>query len=191
MSTRNSVTKTLTVTTRMICQSGFFYQPSSDSQPVGSLSVFDCSDNSSDDGGGPCPLSVCGLTDSDLASMSHNDIVLKVLQHLRNGGNILSIGQRETPQSVYDNLSFFTGMMPWLFHFGFGEVDNPTQPVKIPRMRQIRAHLSYCNRRFQEDVFSRSLFLIIINFENAAPEVICLPNAPTLIALPPSRGFWR
>jgi hypothetical protein len=132
---------------------GFFYQPSSDSQPVESLSVFDCPDNSSDDDGGPCPLSVCGLTDSDLASMSHNDMVLKALQHLRDGGNILSIGQRETPESVYNNPSLFPGMMPWLFPFGFGGFDNPTQSVKIPRMRQIRAHLSYCDKRFQEDVF--------------------------------------
>jgi hypothetical protein len=114
---------------------GFFFQPSSDSLPVESLSVFDCPDNSSDDDGGPCPLSVCGITETDLTAMSHNDMVLKALQHLREGGNILSIGQRETPESIYNNPSLFPGMMPWLFPYGLGGFDNSAQLVKIPRMR--------------------------------------------------------
>jgi hypothetical protein len=132
---------------------GFFYQPSSDSQPIESLSVFDCTDNDSEDDGGPCPLSVCGLTESDLASLGHNDMVLRALQHLRDGGNVLSVGQRETPESIYNNPSLFPGMMPWLFPYGFGGFDNSLQLVRLPRIRQIRAHLAYCDRRFQEDIY--------------------------------------
>jgi hypothetical protein len=52
----------------------FFNQPSSDSIRIESLSVFHCPDNGSVDDDGICPLSVCGLTESDLASMSHSNM---------------------------------------------------------------------------------------------------------------------
>ncbi|KAI0790262.1 hypothetical protein BC629DRAFT_1287939, partial [Irpex lacteus] len=87
----------------------FFHQPTANSDPVATVNVSDSGAPSGTDSG-PCPLSVHGVTEEDIVSMTFNDQALRAMHHLRVGGSILTVGSSSKPQSIYDNADLFPGL---------------------------------------------------------------------------------
>lgn len=129
----------------------FFHQHTSEGDPVNTLGVSDSTSPSGTDHD-ICPLSVHGVTEEDLVSMSFNEQALRALHHLRTGGSILTVGSASSPESIYDNPQLFPGLFPWLYPYGTGGPEEH-RDIALPRVRYFRACLLYYDRRFQEDPY--------------------------------------
>ncbi|KAI0770843.1 hypothetical protein BC629DRAFT_1583402 [Irpex lacteus] len=125
----------------------FFHQSTADGDPVETLGVSDPAVSSGTEQG-PCPLTIHGVTEDDIVTMSFNQQALRAMHHLRVGGGILAVGSSSTPQSIYDNPDLFPGLFPWLFPYGVGGPESP-RPLELSRDSYFRACLLYHDRRFQ------------------------------------------
>lgn len=130
----------------------YFHQKTTDAEPEETLASSDRTKPTGTEDGA-VPLSVHGVTDTTLGTLSYDEQVLTALRHLRNGGNVLSVGRKASPESVYDNPQLFPGMFPWLFPYGYGGFGNERVMFKIPLVRHVRSLLMYADRRFQEDAY--------------------------------------
>ncbi|KAJ7161109.1 hypothetical protein C8R46DRAFT_859534, partial [Mycena filopes] len=75
------------------------------------------------------------------------------LQHLMQKGRMLGIGRSEEPVSMYDNVSAYPGMFPWLFPYGKGGIGHPSHSNKQGDLTRKRSLLMYCDKRFQLDTY--------------------------------------
>ncbi|KAJ7109038.1 hypothetical protein C8R43DRAFT_905040 [Mycena crocata] len=75
------------------------------------------------------------------------------LQHLTHKGSMLGIGRSEIPQSLYDNVSAYPGMFPWLFPYGKGGIGHPSHSNKQGDLTRKRSLLMYHDKRFQMDTY--------------------------------------
>ena len=115
----------------------YFHQPTADSEPVEALAVHEDQAAKGTDTG-PCAMSIHGVTEADLASMSYTHQDLLAIQHLKNGGDILSVGRSSTPEPMNKNPQLYPGMFPWLFPYGYGGFGNSKIKVKISHKAHIR-----------------------------------------------------
>ncbi|KAI0087676.1 hypothetical protein BDY19DRAFT_1010104, partial [Irpex rosettiformis] len=129
----------------------FFHQLTPEGDPINTLGVSDSTAASGTESD-ICPLSVHGVTEEDIVSMSFNEQALRAIHHLRMGGNILTVGSSSSPESIYNNPDLFPGLFPWLYPYGVGGPET-VREVDIPRVRYFRACLLYYDRRFQEDAY--------------------------------------
>ncbi|KAI0753906.1 hypothetical protein BC629DRAFT_1663000 [Irpex lacteus] len=125
--------------------------PTGEGDPVATLGVSDSALPSGTDSG-VCPLSVHGVTEEDLVTMSFNEQASRAMYHLKAGGGVLSVGSRSSPESIYDNPELFPGLFPWLYPYGLGGPESPRK-VDLPRSMYFRACLLYHDRRFQQDPY--------------------------------------
>jgi hypothetical protein len=103
-----------------------------DAVPAGTTAVFESS-NEYGTKSGKCTFAVHGLTGTEYATATMQTIKLVALQHLTNQGNMLGIGRSELPVSMYDNVSVYPGMFPWLFPYGKGGIGHPSHSKKRAR----------------------------------------------------------
>ena len=96
---------------------------------------------------GICPFTVQTLTADELTKLLDIDdrgiIRNKALRHFKQGGKALGIGKAEEPESIYDNLSLYPQMFPWLFPYGLEGLGNNfmQQPVSEQLHKIGRAHV--------------------------------------------------
>jgi hypothetical protein len=75
---------------------------------------------------GPCSFAVAGLTGEQYALDDIRTLKLKALDHMKNRGKTLGIGQAETPESTFSNQQLYPQTFPWLFLYGHGGIGHPT-----------------------------------------------------------------
>lgn len=80
---------------------------------------------------GPCSYAVHGLTGIEYDTADMETIKSVALQHLTDKGRMLGIGRSEAPVSMYDNVTSYPGMFPWLFPYGLGGVGHPSHARKM------------------------------------------------------------
>jgi len=110
-------------------------------------------DNDDEDGTeeGPCPFTVHGLAGEEFSTKSIKEIKSLALQHLTSEGKVLGIGHAEQPESIYANPQLFPQMLPWLFPYGMGGIEQPQHRNKLSTMMHKRHLLMYHDKRFQTD----------------------------------------
>ncbi|KAJ7848380.1 hypothetical protein B0H14DRAFT_2356817 [Mycena olivaceomarginata] len=118
-----------------------------DAVPAGTTAVFE----SSNEYGTKWGKCVHGLTGTEYATATMQTIKLVALQHLTNQGNMLGIGGSELPVSMYDNVSAYPGMFPWLFPYGKGGIGHPSHSKKTSEVLRKKNLLMYHDKRFQVD----------------------------------------
>ncbi|KAJ7182680.1 hypothetical protein C8R43DRAFT_868304, partial [Mycena crocata] len=120
--------------------------------PAGSTAVHEIPDEHGTING-KCSFAVHGLTGTEYATATMKTIKSVALQHLTNKGNMLGIGRSEIPQSMYDNVSAYPGMFPWLFPYGKGGIGHPSHSNKQGDLTRKRSLLMYHDKRFQTDTY--------------------------------------
>ncbi|KAJ7441128.1 hypothetical protein FB451DRAFT_1344033 [Mycena latifolia] len=102
---------------------------------------------------GKCTFAVHGLTGTEYATAKMSTIKSVALQHLTHKGSMLGIGRSELPVSMYDNVSAYPGMFPWLFPYGKGGIGHPSHSHKQADLTRKRSLLLYHDKRFQLDTY--------------------------------------
>ncbi|KAJ7171045.1 hypothetical protein C8R46DRAFT_846864, partial [Mycena filopes] len=102
---------------------------------------------------GRCTFAVHGLTGEEYATASMKTIKHVALQHLIRGGKMLGIGRAEKPTSMYDDVTVYPGMFPWLFPYGKGGIGHPSHSHKQADAVRKRSLLLYHDKRFQTDMY--------------------------------------
>ncbi|KAJ7088932.1 hypothetical protein C8R44DRAFT_561738, partial [Mycena epipterygia] len=92
---------------------------------------------------GPCSFSVAGLTGVEYGLADIKTLKAKALEHLKNRGDVLGVGQSEEPQSLYRNLQLYPQMFPWLFPYGKGGIGHPAHKRRMSEMRHKKHLLMY------------------------------------------------
>jgi hypothetical protein len=133
-------------------------------------------DNEDEDGTeeGPCPFIVHGLAGEEFSTKSIKEIKSLALQHLTSEGKILGIGHAEQPESIYANPQLFPQMLPWLFPYGMGGIEQPQHHNKLSTMMHKRHLLMYHDKRFH------SLHLIMSKSKREPQVVIYLQKGRAL-----------
>jgi hypothetical protein len=121
-----------------------------DSIPADARSVFDKNlEHGTMDG--ECTFAVHGLTGAEYSTASMSTIKAVALQHLTQKGDMLAIGRADIPESLYNNVTAYPGMFPWLFPYGKGGIGHPVHKNKLGDMTRKRNLLLYHDKRFQTD----------------------------------------
>ncbi|KAJ7156493.1 hypothetical protein C8R43DRAFT_883781, partial [Mycena crocata] len=132
------------------------YQHSTDElagqPPVGTLAVNEMPDEHGTKDG-KCSFAVHGMTGTEYATATMKTIKSVALQHLTHKGSMLGIGRSEIPQSMYDNVTCYPGMFPWLFPYGKGGIGHPSHSNRQGDWTRKRALLMYHDKRFQVDTY--------------------------------------
>jgi hypothetical protein len=135
--------------------SPIIYTPSNGEATAESMSIFeqvsDIGQVVRDDGS--CTFAVSGLTGVDISGMSAKTLLMTGLDHLRNGKSVLTIGQSNSPESIYHNSTLYTGLFPWLFPYGLGGLENNRILRKLSSKAHKKHLLLYHDQRFQNDEY--------------------------------------
>ncbi|KAJ7301295.1 hypothetical protein DFH08DRAFT_656906, partial [Mycena albidolilacea] len=102
---------------------------------------------------GPCSFAVAGLTGEQYALDDIRTLKMKALDHLKNGGKTLGIGQADTPESTFHNLQLYPQTFPWLFPYGHGGIGHLAHKRFISEDEHKRHLLMYHDKRFQMDMY--------------------------------------
>jgi hypothetical protein len=102
---------------------------------------------------GECLFSVHGLTGEEYASATMSTLKVVALEHITRNGGILGIGRSEKPVSMYDSVSTYPSMFPWLFPYGKGGIGHPKHRFKQGEGFRKKCLLMYYDKRFQLDPY--------------------------------------
>ena len=94
-----------------------------------------------------------GICADDVEDISYDTRALSILEHLKNGGHVLGYGHTEKADTIFHNPRMFPSMMPWLFPYGLGGLENELASVVVPRRTQLKHLMNYHDRRFQQDPY--------------------------------------
>lgn len=100
---------------------------------------------------GVCPFVVHGITGEQLADLEFRKLKAQAMKHLNEGNKFLAIGRSNTPESLFKNPQLFPKMMPWLFQYGLGGVENGRGVKQIGAENWKKHQLMYHDKRFQTD----------------------------------------
>jgi hypothetical protein len=102
---------------------------------------------------GECPFSVHGLTGEEYASATMSTLKVIALEHVTRNGGVLGIGRSENPVSMYNSVSAYPSMFPWLFPYGKGGIGHPSHRFKQREIFRKQCLLMYHDKRFQRDPY--------------------------------------
>ena len=71
---------------------------------------------------GDCPFVVHRVTGDNLENTKTLEQKGLALRCFKNGGKVLGIDGHSNAQSIYQNLSLYPQMFPWLFPYGLGGI---------------------------------------------------------------------
>ena len=121
-----------------------YYSSSSNKNPEStSVNDMDEEDGTSE---GPCSFVVHGLTGEEFSTKTMKTIKTIALQHLTSEQKILAIGHSEIPESIYANPQLFPSMLPWLFPYGLGGIDQTKHKYNLSSMMHKRHLLMYYDK---------------------------------------------
>src|SRR5271170_3996947 len=96
---------------------------------------------------------VHGLTGEEYSTKSVKALKAIALRHLTSNQKILAVDHAARPESIYNNPQLFPQMMPWLFPYGLGGIENPYQQGQVSDIRHKKYLLMYYDKRFQKDPY--------------------------------------
>jgi hypothetical protein len=102
---------------------------------------------------GECTFVVHGLTGEEYSNATLSSLKFIALEHVTRKGGVLGIGRSENPVSMYDAVSAYPAMFPWLFPFGKGGIGHVTHKNKLKEQTRKRNLLMYHDKRFQMDPY--------------------------------------
>lgn len=100
---------------------------------------------------GICPIAVHGLTGEDLGDLDLPKLKAQAMQHLKSGNKFLAIGRSHIPESLFRNPQLYPKMLPWLFPYGLGGIQNGNGNKQIGMGNWKKHQLMYFDKRFQKD----------------------------------------
>jgi len=130
---------------------------------------------------GECPITVHGLTGSELETMDMSTLRAVALNHLTKGGKVLAIGQYEKPESIYNNPQLYSSMFPWLFPYGLGGIGNENGEIAVSDLARKRHLLMYHDKRFQKDPYFPLIAFNHEQIKNSVTGGILLANKTNFV----------
>ncbi|KAF8574125.1 hypothetical protein K439DRAFT_1373297 [Ramaria rubella] len=115
-----------------------------------SISIHDCEPEEGT-AEGECPFVVHGITGDELPIHNTEKLMAIAMEHLKNEGRMLGVGQASQPASIYDNPQLYPQAFSWLFPYGLGGVGNMNGAVKVPDKIHLKHLMLYHDKRFQTD----------------------------------------
>ena len=98
-----------------------------------------------------CPLTVHGITGSNYTKLPMHALKALALQHLRQGGQALTIGRECEPESLWNNPTLYPMIFPWLFPYGLGGLSLNVYKRKVSDSMCKHHMLMYFDKCFQLD----------------------------------------